>query len=76
MNRQQVSQQSIADTKNTLETTMLSSSNDEFQLEGSMTSIDSTFVRQHTNEKWKDILEFICSESSIMFYSNVFLIVS
>lgn len=73
---QQVPQQSTVDSKNTLGISMSSSSNDEIQLESSMTSIHNTLDRQHSNEKWKDLLLFIYSESSIMFYSNVFLIVS
>lgn len=68
-----MSKPSTTDRKNMIETTMLSSSNDE--LEGSMNSIYST-LNGHTNKKWKDLLVFMCSESSIMLYSNVFLIVS
>jgi hypothetical protein len=56
-----------------VETTIVSLSNEE--LEGSMNSIYST-LNGYTNKKWKDLLVFMCSESSIMLYSNVFLIVS
>jgi len=43
----------------------------------SVTSIDSRYLdSRRTNEKWKDFVVFMYTEPSIMFYSNIFLMVS
>lgn len=48
-----------------------------FEGYSSVTSFDSRYLNsQHTIEKRHYLLEFMFSEPSIMFYSNVFLMVS
>lgn len=43
----------------------------------SVASDDSRYLNsRHTDEKWKYLLVFMYTEPSIMFYSNVFLMVS
>ncbi|KAL5243680.1 hypothetical protein ACI65C_011090 [Semiaphis heraclei] len=42
----------------------------------SVTSIDSRYLdSRRTNEKWKEFLVFMYTEPSIMFYSNIFLMI-
>lgn len=68
-------QQSAANSKNTIQIITMSSS--LFEGYSSGTSINSRYLdSQQTNKKWKDLLEFMYKETSIMFYSNIFLIVS
>lgn len=43
----------------------------------SVTSIDSRYLdSRRTNEKWNDFVEFMYTEPSIMFYSNICLMVN
>ncbi|XP_022161527.1 uncharacterized protein LOC111027451 [Myzus persicae] len=66
-------QRSTADNKNTLNTRMSSLLYEGYS---SVTSIDSRYLdSQRTNEKWKDFLVFMYTEPSIMFYSNIFLMI-
>jgi len=70
---QRAPQQSTIDNKNEIKIRLQPSS---FEGYSSVTSIDSRYLNSHTNEKWKHLIAFMYSESSIMFYSNVFLMVS
>jgi len=67
-------QQSTAGNKNTLNTRMSSLLYEGYS---SVTSIDSRYLdSRRTDEKWKEFTVFMYTEPSIMFYSNIFLIVS
>uniref|UniRef100_A0A2S2PD72 Uncharacterized protein n=1 Tax=Schizaphis graminum TaxID=13262 RepID=A0A2S2PD72_SCHGA len=47
-----------------------------FEGYSSVTSNDSRYLdSRRTNEKWKDLIVFMYTEPSIMFYSNVFLMI-
>lgn len=71
---QQASQQFTADNTHTLKK---SESSSFFEGYSSVTSINSRYIDSNQeNEKWKDLIVFMCTESSIMLYSNVFLMVS
>lgn len=70
---QQSPQRPTADNKNSLNITMSSLL---FEGYSSVTSNDSRYLdSRRTNEKWKDLIVFMYTEPSIMFYSNVFLMV-
>ncbi|XP_060860775.1 uncharacterized protein LOC132938116 isoform X2 [Metopolophium dirhodum] len=67
-------QQSTADNKSTHN---ISRSSLLYEGYSSVTSIDSRYLdSRRTNEKWKDIVVFMYTEPSIMFYSNIFLMIS
>ncbi|XP_015379535.1 PREDICTED: uncharacterized protein LOC107173487, partial [Diuraphis noxia] len=66
--------QSTAGNKNTLNIRMSSLLYEGYS---SVTSIDSRYLdSRRTNEKWKEFVVFMYTEPSIMFYSNIFLIIS
>ncbi|KAE9527314.1 hypothetical protein AGLY_013012 [Aphis glycines] len=70
---QQSSQRPTSDDKNTRDVRMSSL----FEGYSSVTSNDSRYLdSRRTNEKLKDLIVFLYTEPSIMFYSNVFLMVS
>ncbi|XP_025197389.1 uncharacterized protein LOC112596109 [Melanaphis sacchari] len=70
---QRLPQQPIADNKNTLNIRMSSLS---FEGYSSVTSDDSRYLdSRRANEKWKALIVFMYTEPSIMFYSNVFLMI-
>lgn len=70
---QQSLQQPTSDNKNTRDVRMSSL----FEGYSSVTSNDSRYLdSRRTNEKLKDLIVFMNTEPSIMFYSNVFLMVS
>lgn len=70
---QQSSQRPTSDDKNTNDVRMSSL----FEGYSSVTSNDSRYLdSRRTNEKLKDLIVFLYTEPSIMFYSNVFLMVS
>ncbi|CAI6343268.1 unnamed protein product [Macrosiphum euphorbiae] len=67
-------QQSTADNKSTHN---IRRSSLLYEGYSSVTSIDSRYLdSRRTNEKWKDFVVFMYTEPSIMFYSNIFLMVS
>lgn len=70
---QQSPQQPTSDNKNMRDVRMSSL----FEGYSSVTSNDSRYLdSRRTNEKLKDLIVFMYTEPSIMFYSNVFLMVS
>lgn len=70
---QRALRQSTTDNENAKQIRLQPSS---FEGYSSVTSIDSRYLNSRTNEQWKHLIAFMYSESSIMFYSNVFLMVS
>jgi len=71
---QRSQQQSTAGNKNTTLNIRMPSLYEGYS---SVTSIDSRYLdSRRTNEKWKEFLVFMYTEPSIMFYSNIFLMVS
>ncbi|KAL4121761.1 hypothetical protein QTP88_014210 [Uroleucon formosanum] len=66
-------QQSTADNKSTLNIRMSSLLYEGYS---SVTSIDSRYLdSRRTNEKWNDFVVFMYTEPSIMFYSNICLMI-
>lgn len=75
-NRQVSSQGTMTDNQNIVRQSTGPSSS-FFEGYSSVTSINSRYLcGRRINEKWKNLLVFMYTAPSIMFYSNVFLIVS